>query len=125
MVKYNDLDPRYRNDPASVQRLVEGQHLDQRQFLHRYDVPVEGQRNRVHTYRQSVLDGTSPCRSELERQITLRVIDDLWAERAEQRVLEQHRAPFKPAGDGSDFRELSHGSHPLRCAAEKGPLPAH
>src|SRR5439155_18592565 len=36
MVKYGDLDPRYRDDPASIQRLVEGQHLDQREFLHRY-----------------------------------------------------------------------------------------
>src|SRR5438477_3259774 len=80
MVKYGDLDPRYRNDPASIQRLVEGQHLDQREFLHRYDVPVEGQRNKIHSYRQSVLDGTAPCQSELERQIALRAIDDLWAD---------------------------------------------
>jgi preprotein translocase subunit SecA len=80
MVRYGDLNPRYRNDPASIQSLVEGQHLDQRQFLHRYDVPVEGQRNRIHSYRQSVLDGTAPCQSELERQIALRVIDDLWAD---------------------------------------------
>jgi preprotein translocase subunit SecA len=80
MVKYGDLDPRYRNDPESIQRLVEGQHLDQREFLHRYDLPVEGQRNRIHTYRQAVLDGTAPCESELERQITLRVIDDLWSD---------------------------------------------
>lgn len=80
MVKYGDLERRYRNDPETIQRLVEGQHLDQRQFLHRYDVPVEGQRNKIHSYRQAVLEGTAPCRSELERQITLRVIDDLWAD---------------------------------------------
>ena len=80
MVKYNDLDIRYRNDPASIQRLVEGQHLDQREFLHRYDLPVEGQRNRIHSYRQAVLEGRVACESELERQITLRVIDDLWAD---------------------------------------------
>ncbi len=80
MVRYGDLDPRYRNDPESIQRLVEGRHLDQREFLHRYDLPVEGQRNRIHTYRQAILAGTAPCRSELERQIALRVIDDLWAD---------------------------------------------
>ena len=80
MVKYGDLDVRYRNDPASIQSLVEGQHLDQREFLHRYDLPVEGQRNRIHSYRQAVLEGRAACQSELERQITLRVIDDLWAE---------------------------------------------
>ncbi len=80
MVKYEDLNPRYRNDPESLQRLVEGQHLDQREFLLRYDLPVEGQRNKIHTYRQAVLDGTTPCQCELERQIRLRVIDDLWAD---------------------------------------------
>ena len=80
LVKYGDLDPRFRNDPASIQSLVEGQHLDQREFLQRWDIPVEGQRNRIHTYRQSVLDGTAACGSDLERQITLRVIDDLWAD---------------------------------------------
>jgi preprotein translocase subunit SecA len=80
MVKYGDLDSRYRNDPESIQRLLEGQHLDQREFLYRYDLPVEGQRNKIHTYRQAVLDGTALFQSELERQITLRVIDDLWAD---------------------------------------------
>ena len=80
MVKYGDLNPLYSNDPASIQSLVEGQHLDQRQYLQRYDIPVEGQRNRIHSYRQAVLDGTVPCQSALERQITLRVVDDLWAD---------------------------------------------
>lgn len=80
MVKYGDLNPLYSKDPASLQRLVGGQHLDQRQYLQRYDVPVEGQRNRIHSYRQAVLDGSIACRSDLERQITLRVVDDLWAD---------------------------------------------
>ncbi|MBZ5586913.1 MAG: accessory Sec system translocase SecA2, partial [Acidobacteriia bacterium] len=80
LVKYGDLDPRWRNDPETVQRLVEGQHLDQRLFLHGYDVPLEGQRNRIHTDRQEVLEGRIPCESELERLVTLRAIDDLWAD---------------------------------------------
>jgi preprotein translocase subunit SecA len=80
MMKYADLDPRFRNDPGSIQSLVEGQHLDQREFLHRYEIPVEGQRNKIHSYRQRVLDGSASCESELERQITLRVIDELWAD---------------------------------------------
>ncbi|HJZ97692.1 MAG TPA: hypothetical protein VKE70_14380, partial [Candidatus Solibacter sp.] len=84
MVKYADLDPRYRNDPETIQRLVEGQHLDQRTFLHGYDVPVEGQRNKIHTYRQEVLEGGVDCASELERTITLRTIDDLWADYLER-----------------------------------------
>jgi preprotein translocase subunit SecA len=90
MVKYADLDPRYRNDPETMQRLVEGQHLDQRIFLHGYDVPVEGQRNKIHTHRQEVLEGQVASGSELERQITLRTIDDLWADYLEK--LEDFRA---------------------------------
>ena len=80
MVKYADLDPRYRNDPATVQRLVEGQNLDTRLFLHAYEVPIEGQRHRIHTHRQKILTGEIPCASELERLVTLRAIDDLWAD---------------------------------------------
>jgi preprotein translocase subunit SecA len=80
MVKYGDLDPRFRNDPGAIQGLVEGQHLDQREFLQKYDIPVEGQRNKIHSYRQEVLQGRAHCESDLERQITLRVIDDLWAD---------------------------------------------
>jgi len=110
MVKY--LDPRYRKDPASIQRLVEGQRLDQREFLHRYDLPVEGQRNKIHSYRQAPLDGTAPCRSELEQQITLRVIDDLWADHLAR--LEDFRAgiPWQAYAAvpgffvGTDYRDL-------------------
>ncbi len=43
-------------------------------------MPIEGQRYRLQTYRQRVLEGTIPCASELERLITLRTIDDLWAD---------------------------------------------
>ncbi len=80
MVKYADLAPRYGNDIATVQSLVEGQHLDERMYLHGYEAPVEGQRNRIHSYRQDVLEGKVASRSELEKLVTLRTIDDLWAD---------------------------------------------
>jgi len=80
MIKFGDLDPRWHDDPDTVQRLVEGQHLDERLYLHGYEVPIEGQRHRIHTHRQAVLEGRTPCGSELERLITLRTIDDLWAD---------------------------------------------
>jgi preprotein translocase subunit SecA len=80
LIKYGDLKPKYRNDPAAVQSLVEGQHLDQRLFLQSYDSPIEGQRHKIHSYRKDVLEGRTPCGSELERVITLRTIDDLWAD---------------------------------------------
>jgi preprotein translocase subunit SecA len=78
--RYGELDERYRHDGETLQRLVEGQMLNQRIFLHGYEVPLEGQRHKWQTYRQQVLDGTVPCASETERLITLRGIDDLWSD---------------------------------------------
>lgn len=80
MARYADLDPRYRNDPETIQRLVEGHHLDSRLFLHSYEVPLEGQRHRIQTYRQEVIEGTTKFTSERDRLIALRTIDDLWAD---------------------------------------------
>jgi len=99
MTKYRDLNPHFREDPAAIQSLVEGQHLDQRLFLQNYDSPVEGQRNKINSYRQKVLDGEIPCESELERLITLRTIDDLWADYLAR--LEDFRAgiPFRAYAD--------------------------
>jgi len=77
MVRYGELDARYRDDPDTLQRLVEGQHLDTRVFLHGYEVPFEGQRNKIHAWRQELLESDMPGR---EKRITLRTIDDLWAD---------------------------------------------
>jgi preprotein translocase subunit SecA len=77
VVKYADLKPKYREDPAALQRLVEGQHLNTRTFLHGYEAPIEGQRNKLQAYRQEVLMSDMP---ERERRIRLRSIDDLWAD---------------------------------------------
>jgi preprotein translocase subunit SecA len=76
-VKYADLYARFGRDPETLQRMVEGQHLDTRKFLHSYEVPIEGQRHKTHTYRQEVLECDLPDR---EKRITLRTIDDLWAD---------------------------------------------
>jgi preprotein translocase subunit SecA len=77
MARYGELDDRYRSDPDTLQRLVEGQHLDTRIFLHGYEVPFEGQRNKIHSWRQEVLESDM---AEREKRITLRTIDDLWAD---------------------------------------------
>jgi preprotein translocase subunit SecA len=77
MVRYGELDPRYRDDPDTLQRLIEGQCLDMRVFLHGYEVPFEGQRNKIHTWRQEILESNMP---EREKRITLRTIDDVWAD---------------------------------------------
>jgi len=80
LVKYGDLNPELGRDPDTVQRLVEGHHLDARLFLQKYELPIEGQRYRIHANRQAVLEGTTHCESELEQLVTLRAIDDLWAD---------------------------------------------
>jgi preprotein translocase subunit SecA len=77
VVRYRELNERYRDDPGTLQRLVEGQCLDTRVFLHGYEVPLEGQRNKIHAWRQEILLGDMPAR---EKRITLRTIDDLWAD---------------------------------------------
>jgi preprotein translocase subunit SecA len=80
MIRYSDLDRQLKGDPDTIQRLVEGQTLDLRIFLQKYEMPIEGQRNRIHSYRQRVLEGKEPCQTKEEQLITLRAIDDLWAD---------------------------------------------
>ena len=60
-----------------MQRAVEGQNLDTRVFLEKYESTIEGQRQIIQRQRQEVLTGGDP---ELERLVTLRTIDDLWSE---------------------------------------------
>lgn len=79
LVKYRELDPRLGTDPETVQRLVEGRHLDARLFLQRYELPVEGQRHRIHTFRQEVLEGRSQYTSPRDILVALGTIDDLWS----------------------------------------------
>src|SRR5262249_30492105 len=77
LVKYADLNPRLGRAPETLQRLIEGQHLNTRTFLHAYEIPIEGQRIKLQEQRQEIVDSAMP---ERERRITLRAIDDLWAE---------------------------------------------
>jgi preprotein translocase subunit SecA len=80
LVRYRDLNPGLGRDLDTVQRLVEGQNLDQRLFLQRYELPVEGQRHHIHTFRQEVLEGRTKCSSDLEKLVTLRTLDSMWSE---------------------------------------------
>src|SRR6185312_16183883 len=77
MIRYGEIDERYRAQPDTLQRIIEGQHLDTRVFLHGYEVPFEGQRNKIHVWRQEILESDSPDR---DKRITLRTIDDMWAD---------------------------------------------
>jgi preprotein translocase subunit SecA len=66
--------------PDSIQRIAEGQSLDIRLFLRKYERVLEGQRLAIHSRRQAVLVGTTPCASERERLVTLTLLDELWAD---------------------------------------------
>ena len=80
LMKYAAENPGLRHDPASIQRLVEGQNLDIRQFLNKYEGVVEGQRQAIQTRRQAILTGETPTSSDLEQLVSLTTIDDLWSD---------------------------------------------
>ncbi len=80
LVKYGINDPEFHHTPESIQRLIEGQHLETRKFLAKYEYVIEGQRQAVQQRRQPILSGKRPCSSELERLISLATIDEFWAE---------------------------------------------
>jgi preprotein translocase subunit SecA len=64
-------------DPESMQRTVEGQNIEIRMFLRKYEGVLEGQRQAIQRRRQDILTGPAP---DLERVISLATIDDLWSE---------------------------------------------
>lgn len=77
VVKFGEEGIRFGHSPESVQRALEGQNLDIRLFLRKYEQVVEGQRQMVQRLRQEVLTSGGPDR---ERLIRLRTIDDLWSD---------------------------------------------
>ena len=65
LVKYGINDPEFHHTPESIQRLIEGQHLETRKFLAKYEHVIEGQRQTIQQRRQLILSGERPCSSEL------------------------------------------------------------
>lgn len=80
IIKYAADDTGAPPDPQEIQRVVEGQNLDIRQFLHKYEHVIEGQRQEIQRRRQAILSGEIPCASEFERLLSLTTIDNLWSE---------------------------------------------
>jgi len=77
LVRYGIQDEKYQHDAESIQRLVEGQNLDIRKFLVKYESVIEGQRQRIQERRQAILASNLP---DLERIVSLSAIDDLWSD---------------------------------------------
>jgi preprotein translocase subunit SecA len=73
-------EPGERLTADQAQRRAEGQNLDTRIFLRKYESVIEGQRHAVWQRRQNVLTGDTPVSSESERLVTLTTIDDLWSD---------------------------------------------
>jgi len=96
MVKYGGDNPRLQYTPESIQRLVEGENLEIRNFLHKYESVTEGQRQAFQQRRQDILTGAVPCSSEMERLVLLTTMDDLWAE---------HLAAITDLREGSQWIE--------------------
>jgi preprotein translocase subunit SecA len=78
MIKFGADDPRLQHTPDSIQRTAEGQNLDIRLFLRKYESVVEGQRLALQERRQAALADGSLERTE--RLVTLLTIDDLWSD---------------------------------------------
>jgi preprotein translocase subunit SecA len=80
LVKYGVDELNSPDAPARIQRKIETQNLQIREFLHKYEGVVEGQRQRVQERRQGILTGETPCASELEKLVSLTTIDELWSD---------------------------------------------
>jgi preprotein translocase subunit SecA len=80
LVKYGIDKATQQHDPESIQRIIEGQQLDIRIFLSKYERATEGRRLAIQERRQGILDGSTECASELEILVALTTMDDLWSE---------------------------------------------
>jgi preprotein translocase subunit SecA len=103
LVKYGINDSEFHHTPESIQRLIEGQHLETRKFLAKSEYVIEGQRQAVQQRRQPILSGKRPSSSELERLVSLATIDEFWAE---------HLEAVAELRDGSQWVSLG-GKDPL------------
>jgi preprotein translocase subunit SecA len=77
-VKHAEGDP--HADVDQLQRMAEGQNLDARVFLQKYERVVEAQRLSMRERREAVLLAPSSAASDRTRRITLETLDELWAD---------------------------------------------
>ena len=75
IVRFTGDDPTFPG-AETIQRRTEGQNLETRLFLDKYESVIEGQRQRIQERRETILHSEEP---ELDRLVSLRAIDDLWS----------------------------------------------
>jgi len=78
LAPFLDEDPQI--PPDQCQRMMEGQHLDTRIFLRKYETILEAQRREVAAWRQDVLETPDEQQPPDVRHVRLAAIDDLWAD---------------------------------------------
>ena len=78
LVKYGIGDQRLHHDAESIQRLVEGQNLEIRRFLEKYESVIEGQRRDLAARREEILH--EAAREDGARRAALGAADDLWSD---------------------------------------------
>jgi preprotein translocase subunit SecA len=95
------------------QRVAEGQSLECRLFLRKYESVVEGQRQRIAERRQRLLDGTIRSDSELNRIVALDTLDELWSDYLA--VVSELRAStiWVSLAGGNPFREYLRTAHSM------------
>jgi preprotein translocase subunit SecA len=81
LAKYSTgVERRLNYNIEDLQRFVEGQNLETRLFLDKYEAIIEGQRNAIQQRRNQLLESDA---SELERMAAVSAIDELWASHLE------------------------------------------
>lgn len=77
-VKHAEGDP--NADVDQLQRMAEGQNLDARVFLQKYERVVEAQRLSMRERREAILLAPASEMSDRDRRVTLETLDELWAD---------------------------------------------
>jgi preprotein translocase subunit SecA len=113
VAKYGRDEPVHRRHPQQIQRVAEGQNLDIRQFLQKYESVIEGQRQAIAQRRQDLLTGATPCNSEMERLVSLATIDDLWSDHLAAVVELRVATPWTNLGGRDPLREYLVSVHQL------------
>jgi preprotein translocase subunit SecA len=113
MLRYGINDARLQRTPADIQRVVEGQHIELRKFLHKYETFLDDLRKIIQDRRQKLLVGTTSCSSELERLVTLTTIDDLWSEYLAELTNLRAGLQWFELGGGDPFLEFVDRVHNL------------
>ena len=77
-VKHADGDP--NADVDQLQRMAEGQNLDARVFLQKYERVIEAQRLSMRERREAILLAPASEISDRDRRVTLETLDELWSD---------------------------------------------